>query len=153
MTRSLNGAPSAREMQVLALMPTALTWNEISERLDISVWTANEYAKRIYKRLGVHRRSDAVAVALERGLVVAGQVEAPAPSPMPKTRDDSLTRKIRAWLLRNPGEVLSYDDAAQMFDADRRTCERIVNKLVQSGLARRGVVFYLNADRNRGATT
>jgi DNA-binding CsgD family transcriptional regulator len=134
MTRAADGPLTAREIQVLALMPTSLTWAEISERLDVSVWTVNECSKRIYKRLGVHRRADAVKVAKERGLLVAGQIAPDVPT-VPEPREDTVTGKIRAWLLRNPGEVLSYADAAKMFDANRMTCQRVVDKLVHSGVA------------------
>ena len=150
MTRAADGPLTASEMQVLALMPTRLTWREIAGRLDVGVWTVNERSKRIYKRLGVHRRADAVRVAKERGILVAGQIPPDVPT-VPEPREDTITGKIRAWLLRNPGEVLSYSDAAQMFDANRMTCQRVVDKLVRTGVASRDVVFFLNADRDRSA--
>jgi LuxR family maltose regulon positive regulatory protein len=49
-----------REMQVLRLLSTHLSSNEIADRLYISANTARFHIKNIYGKLGVHRRSDAI---------------------------------------------------------------------------------------------
>ena len=54
---------SQRELQVLRLLPTNLTTPEMAESLYIGVNTVRSHIKNIYSKLGVHKRSEAVAKA------------------------------------------------------------------------------------------
>jgi len=52
---------SPREQQVLDLLARGYLYKEIAEALGISVPTVNTYIRRIYEKLHVHSRSQAVA--------------------------------------------------------------------------------------------
>lgn len=60
---------SERELEVLRLLPTSLTSNEIADELYIAVSTVRSHIKNIYGKLGVHRRNEAVIEAKELGLI------------------------------------------------------------------------------------
>jgi LuxR family maltose regulon positive regulatory protein len=60
---------SERELEVLALVAQGLSNREIAERLFITVGTVKTHAHNIYGKLGVNRRTEAVARAQELGLV------------------------------------------------------------------------------------
>lgn len=64
----MHEALSAREIEVLALLPTGLTADELAENLVISVNTVRTHLKSIYAKLGVHSRHEAVAKATELDL-------------------------------------------------------------------------------------
>lgn len=57
---------SKRERQVLALVATGLTAEVISERLVISLHTANTHFKTIREKLQARNMAHAVAVAVAR---------------------------------------------------------------------------------------
>ena len=57
---------SPREQSVLALLTKGFLYKEISESLGVSVPTVNTYIRRIYEKLQVHSRSQAVAKFLNR---------------------------------------------------------------------------------------
>lgn len=52
---------SIREQQVLDLLASGYLYKEIADALGISVPTVNTYIRRIYEKLHVHSRSQAVA--------------------------------------------------------------------------------------------
>jgi predicted ATPase/DNA-binding CsgD family transcriptional regulator len=58
-----------REQEVLALIGTGLSNNAIAEQLVLSHHTVAWYAKQIFNKLGVSRRTQAVAVARSLGLL------------------------------------------------------------------------------------
>jgi LuxR family maltose regulon positive regulatory protein len=60
---------SEREMQVLRLMDSALTNEEIGGELYVSVNTIRTHLRNIYAKLGVNRRGDAVRCAKELKLI------------------------------------------------------------------------------------
>jgi LuxR family maltose regulon positive regulatory protein len=60
---------SAREMSVLQLIAQGCSNQEISERLFISLHTVKTHASHINSKLGVERRTQAVARAQELGLL------------------------------------------------------------------------------------
>jgi LuxR family maltose regulon positive regulatory protein len=60
---------SQREMQVLRLMDSALTNEEIGKELFVSVNTIRTHVRNIYAKLGVKRRGDAVEHAKALGLI------------------------------------------------------------------------------------
>ena len=56
---------SRREMDILQLLESSLTTNEIADRLMVSVHTVRSHVKSIYAKLGVHGRIAAVTHARE----------------------------------------------------------------------------------------
>jgi DNA-binding NarL/FixJ family response regulator len=57
------------EAQVLRYLPKQLPFSVIADKLGISRSAAKERAERLYKRLGVHSRADAVSRARALGLI------------------------------------------------------------------------------------
>src|SRR5450755_251427 len=57
------------EAQVLRYLPKPLPFSVIADKLGISRSAAKERAERLYKRLGVHSRADAVSRARALGLI------------------------------------------------------------------------------------
>ncbi len=62
---------SERELEVLQLIAVGLTNREIGERLYLTLNTVKVHTRNIYGKLGVHSRTQAVAVANELGLLPA----------------------------------------------------------------------------------
>ena len=60
---------SEREMEVLILIAQGLKYEQIAEKLVISVNTVRFYIKAIYSKLQVNSRAQAVAVAHQIGLL------------------------------------------------------------------------------------
>jgi LuxR family maltose regulon positive regulatory protein len=60
---------SEREGEVLRYLPTMLTAAEIATDLGVSVNTVKAHMRSIYRKLGAARRSEAVAVARESGIL------------------------------------------------------------------------------------
>jgi LuxR family transcriptional regulator, maltose regulon positive regulatory protein len=60
---------TAREEAVLGLLPTGLSAREIADELGISRDTVKTHTKRIYQKLGVSSRRDAVARGRDLGLL------------------------------------------------------------------------------------
>lgn len=65
------GQPSltARELQVMNLLPNGLRNKEIAAELHISEDTVQVHVKNIFTKLGVNDRAAAVTVALRRGII------------------------------------------------------------------------------------
>lgn len=61
---------SARELEILRLAATGLTNKEIAARLVLSDRTVQGHLARIYGKLGVASRTEAVTAALKRGWIV-----------------------------------------------------------------------------------
>ncbi len=57
---------SPREQAVLHLLTQGYLYKEISENLGVSVHTVNTYLRRIYEKLQVRSRAQAVAKFLQR---------------------------------------------------------------------------------------
>ncbi|MEY4918778.1 MAG: hypothetical protein RL616_2691, partial [Verrucomicrobiota bacterium] len=57
---------SDREQQVLDLLAQGLIYKEIAEKLGISYETVHTYIRRIYEKLQVRTRTEAVAKFLQR---------------------------------------------------------------------------------------
>jgi LuxR family maltose regulon positive regulatory protein len=64
-----NDSLSARELGVLQLIAQGCSNQEISDRLFISLHTVKTHASHINSKLGVERRTQAVARAQELGLL------------------------------------------------------------------------------------
>jgi DNA-binding NarL/FixJ family response regulator len=60
---------SPREREVLLLLSRGLGNREIGEELGVSIETVKTHIERLYKRLGVTSRTDAVAKALRAGII------------------------------------------------------------------------------------
>ncbi len=60
---------TARELEILKLLADGLSNKEIANQLSLSVNTIKMYASRIYQKLGVSRRTEAVALARKRGIL------------------------------------------------------------------------------------
>jgi len=58
---SEDAVPSPREREVLDLLARGYLYKEIAETLKISQVTVNTYVRRIYEKLHVHSRSQAIA--------------------------------------------------------------------------------------------
>ena len=58
-----------RELEVLRLLPRGLTNQEIGDALYIEKRTAQTHVQNIFIKWGVNTRAEAVALAVERGLV------------------------------------------------------------------------------------
>lgn len=60
---------SGREMQVLQLISQGLRYEDIAEELKISVHTVRHHIEKIYKKLNVNSRGQAVAHAVRAGFI------------------------------------------------------------------------------------
>ena len=65
-TRSDLDALSPREQSVLALLSKGYLYKEIAESLGVSGPTVNTYIRRIYEKLQVHSRSQAITKYLQK---------------------------------------------------------------------------------------
>jgi DNA-binding NarL/FixJ family response regulator len=68
---------SGREQQVLGMLARGLRNKEIAEQLFIAPSTVNYHLTAIFNKLGVANRTEAVSVALRRGILT---LDLPAPS-------------------------------------------------------------------------
>ncbi len=67
--RELSGAIArltARELEVLGLLGKGCVDKEIAQALGISAWTVHGHIKKIFERLGVRTRTEAVVLYLEK---------------------------------------------------------------------------------------
>lgn len=60
---------SGRELEVLNLLSTGNNYQDIADKLFISVDTVRHHIRNIYKKLHVHSQSEAVAKAIRKGLI------------------------------------------------------------------------------------
>jgi DNA-binding NarL/FixJ family response regulator len=64
-----NSPLSARETEILQLLAKGMSFNEIGEILGISPHTVTAHIKKIYRKLAVHSRGEAVYEATQMGLL------------------------------------------------------------------------------------
>lgn len=62
-------ALTQRELEVLALLATPMTSEEIAQTLSVSYSTVRQHTSHIYEKLGVNKRRHAVLMAAELGLL------------------------------------------------------------------------------------
>lgn len=60
---------SERELEVLQLAAKGYSYQDIAELLEVKVSTVSSYTRRLYQKLSVHSRSEAVFEAMRLGLV------------------------------------------------------------------------------------
>ncbi len=60
---------SKRELEVLNFISLGLKYEDIADELDISVHTVRHHIEKIYKKLGVNSRGQAVAHAVRSGII------------------------------------------------------------------------------------
>lgn len=60
---------SKRELEVLNFISLGLKYEDIADELDISVHTVRHHIEKIYKKLGVNSRGQAVAQAVRSGII------------------------------------------------------------------------------------
>jgi LuxR family maltose regulon positive regulatory protein len=61
--------PTAAELRLLELLPSEAPLPVLAGQLHISRNTAKTHARRLYRRLGVQTRDDAIRVARDRGFL------------------------------------------------------------------------------------
>lgn len=69
LAQDLSEPLSPRELEILRLLPSGLTAEELADELIISVNTVRSHLKNIYAKLGVHSRHEAVARANDLDLL------------------------------------------------------------------------------------
>jgi DNA-binding NarL/FixJ family response regulator len=60
---------SQRELEVLRLIEKGMTYDEVAQLLDLSWHTVTAYLRRVYRKLQVHSRGEAVFEARQRGII------------------------------------------------------------------------------------
>lgn len=66
---------SSRETEVLLLMASGYTNEQIASKLYLSLATVKTYSLRIFDKLGAHNRAHAVVLALKQGAIGLESVE------------------------------------------------------------------------------
>jgi DNA-binding NarL/FixJ family response regulator len=74
-------ALSSRERQILSMVVTGLTNQEISSRMFLAESTVKSHLSSAYSKLGVHSRSEAAALILDRNGSLTTGIVAVAPNP------------------------------------------------------------------------
>ena len=64
---------NARERQIIEKLSHGLTNQEIGESLSLNPRTARAYVSRILEKLGARSRTEAVSIALDRGILKRGR--------------------------------------------------------------------------------
>jgi len=69
MQRGILGELTLREIEVLELMHQGIRNANIAKRLSISPRTVEAHASSIISKLGARSRTEAIRIALEKGLI------------------------------------------------------------------------------------
>ncbi len=76
-----------REVEVLAAMTDGLANKAIARRLGITIKTVENHKTRIFDKLGVRTRAQAVSLAISQGLLAPALTSDPTPTPTPDARN------------------------------------------------------------------
>lgn len=63
---------SERELEVLTLAAKGFTYSEVAEMIDVSISTVSTYTRRVYTKLAVNSKSQAIYEASRMGLMDEG---------------------------------------------------------------------------------
>ena len=66
------GGPTPREREVLTLLAAGATDEQIAEMLELSPATVQTHVRNAKAKLGARTRAQAVAMALQHGMITAG---------------------------------------------------------------------------------
>jgi DNA-binding CsgD family transcriptional regulator len=66
------GGPTSREREVLALLAAGATDEQIAEMLQLSAATVQTHVRNAKAKLGARTRAQAVAMALQHGMITLG---------------------------------------------------------------------------------
>jgi DNA-binding NarL/FixJ family response regulator len=64
---------SARQIEILRMLAEGHSYKACAATLDLGIDTVRSHVRKIYERLHVHSRSEAVWKALQRGLIQGGR--------------------------------------------------------------------------------
>jgi DNA-binding CsgD family transcriptional regulator len=134
---------TAAEIRVLRYLPTRLTTAEIGRQLYLSMHTVNSHMRRIYAKLDVHRRHEAVDRARACGLLADRATPSGRVSP-PVTPVALLTAEGALGAAHSP--VL----AAGLVDANPRHHARLAALLDLRGVTRTAIAQPLTSPRRGG---
>ena len=79
--RGLGADLTPRELQVLELLADGISGRLIAERLFLSFNTVRNHVQSVLDKLGVHSRLEAVAVAVQEGIIDRSRHQLPRPPP------------------------------------------------------------------------
>jgi DNA-binding CsgD family transcriptional regulator len=71
-TRFGRGGPTPREREVLTLLAAGATDEQIAEMLELSPATVQTHVRNAKAKLGARTRAQAVAMALQHGMITVG---------------------------------------------------------------------------------
>ncbi|HXJ13794.1 MAG TPA: LuxR C-terminal-related transcriptional regulator, partial [Candidatus Limnocylindrales bacterium] len=60
---------TAQEQRLLTLLAEGYSYQSAADRMHVSVNTVRNYVRKIYEKLHVHSKSEAVSKALRRGVI------------------------------------------------------------------------------------
>jgi len=75
-TPSGNDELTVRELEILRLLARAQSTKEIARNLDVSVHTVKNHSYNIFLKFGAHSRMEAIAIAIERGILEPSDIGA-----------------------------------------------------------------------------
>lgn len=130
-----------RELEILALLAASWSNTEIAQSLSLAVSSVKWYEQQIYTKLGVNSRKQAVAKALELGILEQ-------PEPLPKDAPGLPTGTI-TFLFTDIEDSSSLWE--QMPEAMRDSVAQHRTILRQSIEANRGQVFHIIGDTFQAA--
>ena len=88
---------SGREKEVLRLVATGATNEQIARELVISINTVKVHLRNVFAKLGVASRTEASLYAIQQGWVTVETVPAVAAEPAPPVEAPPVSQPARAW--------------------------------------------------------
>ena len=65
----MDGRITGREKQILNLIAQRMTNKQVSEKLGLSIYTIESHCTKIYRKLNVSDRFEAIEIAIKQGLI------------------------------------------------------------------------------------